>query len=97
MVYVPYPAIKSIQTQQDIDCNRRGNWIAKVQEYDLELKPTKLVRGKGLCKLMEENLKEEEENKDLPLVLTVSLQDEWFSDIGYFLTYGQCSNHLSSK
>lgn len=30
-------------------------------------------------------------------ILIVSLQDEWFSDIAYFLTYGQCPKHLSSK
>jgi hypothetical protein len=30
---------------------RRGNWIAIVQEFDLDIKPTKLVKGQGLCKL----------------------------------------------
>jgi len=29
-----------------------GRWIAKIQEYDLEIKPTKLVKGQGLAKLL---------------------------------------------
>jgi hypothetical protein len=30
---------------------RRGNWMAVVQEFDLDIKPAKLVKGQGLCKL----------------------------------------------
>jgi hypothetical protein len=29
--------------------------ITKIQEYDLEVRPTKLVRGQGLAKMMERN------------------------------------------
>ena len=31
---------------------RRGKWIAAMLEYDLEIKPTKLIKGQGLAKLM---------------------------------------------
>ncbi|KAH9324684.1 hypothetical protein KI387_004862 [Taxus chinensis] len=54
VVLVPDMVVKSILTQQELG-SLRGNWIAKVQEYDLDIKPTKLVRGKGLCQLMAEN------------------------------------------
>jgi hypothetical protein len=30
---------------------RRGKWMAIVQEFDIDLKPAKLVKGQGLCKL----------------------------------------------
>jgi len=30
---------------------RRGNWMAVVQKFDLDIKLAKLVKGKGLCKL----------------------------------------------
>ena len=40
-------------TQSDVD-GRRGKWIAKLLEYYHEVKPTKLVRGRGLEKLMAE-------------------------------------------
>eukprot|EP00253_Pinus_taeda_P015067 PITA_15067 len=34
---------------------RRGKWIAPMLEYDLEIKPTKLIKGQGLAKLMAES------------------------------------------
>jgi len=33
---------------------RRGKWITKLQEYDLEIKPTKLIKGKGLGRFLTE-------------------------------------------
>ena len=52
IAFVPDPAVKSILTQQEVGSNKRGNWIARIHEYDLDLKPTKLVHEKGLCELM---------------------------------------------
>ena len=34
---------------------RRGKWMAILQEFDLEIQPMKLVRGKGLTKMIENN------------------------------------------
>jgi hypothetical protein len=44
------PTVKNILTQQEVGCNNRGVWIEKFQEYNIEIKPTKLVRGNTLCK-----------------------------------------------
>ena len=30
----------------------RGKWVSKIQEYDLEIKPTKLIKGQGLAKML---------------------------------------------
>ena len=49
--FVPYAAIKDILTQAEPD-GRRAKWIATLLEYDIEIKPTKLVKGQGLAKLM---------------------------------------------
>jgi len=38
-----------------------------------------------------------EEGEELPLVLFTSNTDDWFSDVSYFLTYGDCPSHLSAK
>jgi hypothetical protein len=54
LAYVPTSAIKDILIQPDSE-GRRGKWIAKIQEYDVEIKPTKLVKGKGLAKLLVES------------------------------------------
>lgn len=99
IVLVPDTSVKSILTQQEFG-TKRGNWIAKIQEYDLEIKPTKLVRGRGLCQLMAEGIPEEQEldySEDLPKVLFVSTTDEWYSNIAFFLNYGECPQHLSFK
>ena len=50
--YVLHPMVKDMLLHQD--CNStRGKWITNMQKYDLELKPTKLVHGEGLDRLME--------------------------------------------
>ena len=43
--------MKDVLTQPDID-GKRAKWIAKLIEFDVEVKPTKLVKGLGLAKLM---------------------------------------------
>lgn len=99
VVLVPNTTVKSILSQQDFG-TKRGNWIAKIQEYDLEIRPTKLVCGRGLCQLIFENIAKQYEldvPKDLPKELFSSTIDEWYSNIAYFLTYGECPQHLSFK
>jgi hypothetical protein len=54
IAYVPSASVKDILIQPDIN-RRRGKWIAKMLEFDLEIKPTKLVKGKGLAKLLVES------------------------------------------
>ena len=51
IVFIPSTTIKDILTQEEPD-GRRAKWIATLLEYDIEIKPTKLVKGKGLAKLM---------------------------------------------
>ena len=29
-----------------------GKWVSKIQEYDLEIKPTKLIMGQGVAKML---------------------------------------------
>lgn len=67
--------------------------MSKVQEFDLDIKPTKMVHDQGLCKLISENKEEEA----YPNYLLVGLKDEWYSNIAYFLTYGECPNHVKGK
>jgi hypothetical protein len=52
--YVPNNAIKDIITQPNSK-GRRGKWISKMQEFDLEIIPTKLVKGQGMDKIMVES------------------------------------------
>jgi hypothetical protein len=52
--YVPLASVKEILIQPDID-GRKRKWIAKILEFDLEIKPTKLVKGQGLARLLAES------------------------------------------
>jgi hypothetical protein len=63
VAYVPHPMVKDILVQKD--CNgTKGRWITKIQEYDLEVRPTKLVRGQRLAKLIaEKNLEAMEDQQ----------------------------------
>ena len=48
---MPTTAIKDILIQGDSE-GKRGKSIAKIQEYELDICPTKLVKGQGLAKIL---------------------------------------------
>jgi hypothetical protein len=45
--YVPHLEVKDILSQKYC-LGTRGKWVDKIQEYDLEINPTQLIKGKGL-------------------------------------------------
>ena len=51
IAYVPNAAIKYVLNQTDSE-GKRGKWIAKIMEYDVDIRPTKLVKGQGLAKFL---------------------------------------------
>jgi len=53
IAYVPNVVVKDILTQEGIE-GKKGKWIANILEYDIEIKPIKLIKGQGLAKLMNE-------------------------------------------
>jgi hypothetical protein len=58
IAYVLISSVKDILVQPDSD-GERVRWLAKIQEFDLEVKLTKLVKGQGLAKLLiESNFRE---------------------------------------
>jgi hypothetical protein len=54
IAYMPTSSVKDILVQPDND-GRRVWWFSKIQEFDLEVKPTKIVKGQGLVKLLAES------------------------------------------
>jgi hypothetical protein len=49
--YVPSNNVKDILAQPNNE-GKRGKCIAKLLEYDVELKPMKLIKGQGLARLL---------------------------------------------
>lgn len=84
----------------------RGNWLTSLQEYELEINPTQLVKGHGLCKLAEEALdlqEEEEEGWDneydmlqREVLYIPALSNSWYNDLKYYLTHGSNPSHLDA-
>ena len=72
IAYVPNVAVKDVLMQNDLE-GRRGKWIAAMLEYDLKIKPTKLIKGKGLEKLMaQSNLRA----LDINLIIAMSEEED---------------------
>jgi hypothetical protein len=87
--------VKYILTQDNPD-GRRGKWIVVIMGYDIEIKPTKLIKGQGLAKLMVESnfhaldinvldAADEKEEKATQNVKEVFLNSPWYADIIFVL------------
>jgi transposase InsO family protein len=94
--YVPYPAVKDVLSQQDC-MGTRGKWVSKIQEYDLEIKPTKIIKGQGLAQMLTESNQEAiqmGESEQINVMISELEHDEWYSDIVYYLKNLSCPDHL---
>ena len=92
IAFVPHSVVKDILTQ-DPD-GKRGKWIAEILEYNLEINPTKLIKGQGLEKLMAEskfqaldinmfNALDEQEEFLTPIIEDHFLNSSWYANILY--------------
>jgi hypothetical protein len=93
---VPYPTIKDVLSQQDC-MGTRGKWVSKIQEYDLEIKPTKIIKGQGLAQMLTESNQEaiqmgESEQTNVPV--NELEHDKWYYDVAYYLNNLSCPDHL---
>jgi hypothetical protein len=94
--YVPYPAVKDVLSQQDC-MGTRGKWVSKIQEYDLEIKPTKIIKGQGLAQMLTESNQEAiqmGESEKINVMIGELEHDEWYSDIVYYIKKLSFPNHL---
>jgi len=107
IAYIPN-VVKYILSQPDLEC-RRGRQIVYIIEYDVEIKPTKLIKDQGLEKLtVDSNL------SVLDINFIVSLSDDndlepsqyvsekfisfpWYADIVYVLQHLQTPLEMKKK
>ena len=93
VAYIPNSVVKDILTQDGPD-GKRGKWIATILEYDIETKPTKLIKGQGLAKLMAESNSQaldinfiatidDGEEMVTPLISQAFIESPWYADIIY--------------
>jgi hypothetical protein len=79
--------VKDILAQQD-RLHTRGKWVSRIQEYDMEIRPTKMIKGQSLAKMIDEG-NEKALNIDCVDVITFVLEKlehhSLYSDIVYYL------------
>lgn len=105
IVYVPNSVVKDILTQNGPD-GKRGKWIDTILEYEIEIKPTKLIKGQGLAKIMAElNCQalyinfiaqlDDQEEMATPQINEAFIDSPWYVDIIIFLLNLQAPPSLS--
>ena len=62
-IIVPHLVVKALLIQKEPG-DSRGNKLTTLQEYDLEIKPIKFVKGQGLCKLVAKELDPQMEEEE---------------------------------
>jgi hypothetical protein len=92
-------------TQQEIR-ERRGNWMEVFQEFDLDIKIAKLVKGQGFFKLAAEA--QDHANQDPGWDNEISLwcgeveyispgPNSWYKDLAHLLHHGTCPEKLNHR
>ena len=62
----------------------RGKWVSKIQECELEIKTTKIIKGQGLAQMLTESNEEPikmGENEQVNMVVSELEHEEWYSNI----------------
>jgi ribonuclease HI len=92
--YVPSSPVKMLLNQQ-LREGKWANWLEKIQEYDIEIKPLKSIKGQGLCKLIANG-----DSVDGMISISVGeplVDSDWYKDIIFYLRSGQFPITMNSK
>ena len=103
--YVPNLVVRDILTQNGPH-GKRGKWISTILEYDMEIKPTKLIKGQVLAKLMAKlNFEaldinfiaqlDDQEEMATPYISEAFSDSPWYADIIFVLLNLQAPPRLS--
>ena len=72
-----------------------------MQEYDIDIKPTKIVRGQGFCRLLAgaHNIPENQDPENAIQVSQISVTDSesQYADLIFYLKNGYAPSNLSCK
>lgn len=88
---VPDAAVKTLLMQNELG-ERRGKWVAIIQEFDIEIQPMKLVRGQALAQTLA---------IDGPRLIqqVYELEDvtpnEWYKEIVTYLLNNKCPARMT--
>ena len=78
-----------------------ANWVTTLQEYDIDIKPAKIVRGQGFCRLLAgaHNILEYQDLNNVVQVSQISVTDfeSQYADLILYLKNGYDPSNLSCK
>jgi hypothetical protein len=96
VAYVPCPEVKDILAQKECSGNK-GLWVTKIQEYDLEVKIAKIVKGQGLAALMTKKDLEPEVINQVNFISNDLQVSDWYRDIIFYLQNFSCPNFSKTQ
>lgn len=105
LAYVLTIVLKDILVKRYND-GKRCTWMVKIQEYDMEVNPTKLVKGQGFVIILSQSnfhalginlLTEEDEEGAHPMIKIVVQKIHikyetygWYQNVIHYLTFLRC-------
>ena len=100
IAFVPTTTMKDIFSQQEVS-GRRCKWINRIQEFNIDIQITKLVRGQGLAKLMIDANIEANQINQLGDNCREDLCDmdisDWYKDVIYYLQTMKSPSELTDN
>ena len=97
-IIVTLSAMRQLLMQRELG-EKRANWVTTLQEYDVEIRPSKIVRGQGFSKIITgaSHLPLEEDSGNNVKISKVSLNDgkSQYADLIFYLRNGYAPNQLS--
>eukprot|EP00253_Pinus_taeda_P007727 PITA_07727 len=99
-IIVPFSTVRQLLIQRELG-EKRANWVTTLQEYDLEIKPAKIVRGQGFCRLLAgaSNIQESGDTKHIEEINQISItnSESQYVDLIFYLKNGYAPPNLSYK
>jgi len=99
-VIVPFHAVRQLLIQRELG-EKRANWVTTLQEYDLEIKPAKIVRGQGFCRLLAgaSNIQEPGDTEYIEEInqISITYSKSQYADLIFYLKNGYAPPNLSYK
>lgn len=97
-IVLPFPVVRNLLVQKDVG-EKKENWVTTLQEYDAEIKPTKIVKGQGCCRMLARasHILEIQSPDSEVQMYEVSLNDieSRYADIMFYLKNGYAPSHLN--
>lgn len=97
-IIVPFPAVRNLLVQKDVG-EKRENWVTTLQEYDVKIKPTNIIKCQGFCKMLAGALLNSEILSSKEQMCDVSLNDieSLYANIIFYLKNGYAPSNLDYK